>query len=48
MKNLLSLRRGVFVVQTSDDPEVVAALHTHAVEVTAMTERGMRNKYGKK
>lgn len=32
---------GVIVVQTSDDPEVVAALHTHAAEVTAMVEQGM-------
>ncbi len=32
---------GLVVVQTSDDPEVVAALQTHAAEVTAMTERGM-------
>ena len=29
------------VIQTSDDPEVVAALHTHAAEVTSMTARGM-------
>ena len=32
---------GLVVVQTSDDPEVVAALHAHAAEVKAMTERGM-------
>ncbi len=32
---------GLVVVQTSDDAEVIAALHTHAAEVTAMTERGM-------
>lgn len=32
---------GLVVIQTSNDPEVVAALHTHAAEVTAMTERGM-------
>ena len=32
---------GVIVIQTSDDPEVVAALHTHAAEVTAMVEQGM-------
>jgi len=32
---------GLVVVQTSDDPEVIAALHAHAAEVTAMTERGM-------
>lgn len=29
------------VIQTSDDPEIVAALHAHAAEVTAMTDRGM-------
>ena len=32
---------GIIVVQTSDDPEVIAALHLHAAEVTAMAERGM-------
>lgn len=32
---------GVIVIQTSDDPDVVAALHTHAAEVTAMVEQGM-------
>jgi len=32
---------GIIVIQTSDDPEVVAALHTHAAEVSAMVERGM-------
>lgn len=32
---------GIVVVQTSDDPELVAALHTHAAEVSAMAERGM-------
>ena len=32
---------GIVVIQTSDDPEVVAALHTHAAEVSAMVERGM-------
>lgn len=33
---------GIVVVQTSDDPEVVAALHTHAAEVSDMAARGMR------
>ncbi len=33
---------GILVVQTSDDPEMVAALHKHAAEVTAMAERGMQ------
>jgi hypothetical protein len=32
---------GIVVIQTSDDPEVVAALHTHAGEVSAMADRGM-------
>lgn len=32
---------GIVVVQTSDDPEVVAALHEHAGEVTRMVDRGM-------
>ncbi|WP_438990329.1 hypothetical protein [Lentibacter sp.] len=32
---------GIVVIQTSDDPEVVAALHLHAAEVSAMVERGM-------
>ena len=33
---------GIVVVQTSDDPELVAALHTHAAEVSDMAERGMQ------
>lgn len=33
---------GLVVVQTSDNPEVVAALHTHAAEVSAMADRGMQ------
>lgn len=32
---------GLVVIQTSDDPEIVAALHAHAAEVTAMVDRGM-------
>ncbi|MBW6417693.1 hypothetical protein J5Y17_08240 [Celeribacter sp. PS-C1] len=32
---------GIVVVQTSDDPEIVAALHVHAGEVSDMAERGM-------
>lgn len=32
---------GLIVIQTSDDPEVVAAMHAHAAEVTAMVEQGM-------
>jgi hypothetical protein len=33
---------GIVVVQTSDDPELVAALHTHAAEVSDMADRGMQ------
>ena len=33
---------GIVVTQTSDDPEVVAALHTHAGEVSDMVDRGMQ------
>lgn len=32
---------GIVVTQTSDDPELVAALQTHAAEVTDMVDRGM-------
>lgn len=32
---------GLVVVQTSDNPDVVAALHTHAAEVSDMADRGM-------
>lgn len=32
---------GIVVVQTSDDPELVAALQKHAGEVSAMADRGM-------
>ena len=33
---------GVIVVQTSDDPELVEAMHVHAAEVSAMADRGMQ------
>lgn len=33
--------RGIVVVQTSDDPEVVAALHKHAGEVSELVDRGI-------
>jgi hypothetical protein len=33
---------GIVVIQTSDDPEMVAALHTHADEVSDMAARGMQ------
>lgn len=32
---------GIIVVQTSDNPDIVEALHVHAAEVTAMADRGM-------
>ena len=32
---------GLVVVQTSDNPEVVAAMQLHAAEVTAMADLGM-------
>jgi hypothetical protein len=32
---------GIVVQQTTDDPELVAALHKHADEVSDMAERGM-------
>lgn len=33
---------GIVVTQTSTDPEMVAALHTHAAEVSDMAARGMQ------
>lgn len=33
---------GLVVIQTSDNPEMVEALQTHAAEVTAMADRGMQ------
>ena len=33
---------GIVVTQTSEDAELVAALHTHAAEVTDMANRGMQ------
>lgn len=32
---------GLVIVQTSELPDLVTALHTHAAEVTAMADRGM-------
>lgn len=32
---------GLVITQTAKTPEMIAALHSHAAEVTAMTERGM-------
>jgi len=36
-----STPKGIVVVQTSDDPETVAALQKHAAEVTDLANRGM-------
>jgi hypothetical protein len=33
---------GIIVIQTSDDPQIVEALQTHAAEVSAMADRGMQ------
>lgn len=33
---------GIVVVQTSEDPDLVIALQTHAAEVSAMADRGMQ------
>lgn len=33
---------GIVVVQTSENPDVVTALQTHAAEVSAMADRGMQ------
>lgn len=33
--------KGLVITQTSKNPELVAALQTHAAEVTAMADRGM-------
>jgi hypothetical protein len=33
---------GIIVVRTSTDPDVVAALHVHAAEVSDMADRGMQ------
>jgi hypothetical protein len=32
---------GLVITQTSDDPDLVMAMHTHAAEVTDMVNRGM-------
>jgi len=34
---------GIVVVRTSTDPDVIAALHTHAQEVSDMADRGMQS-----
>lgn len=35
------IENGIAVTQTSDDPEIVATLQTHAAEVSEMVDRGM-------
>lgn len=40
--DVTSTDEGIVVVQTSDDPEVVTALQTHADEVSDMADRGMQ------
>lgn len=35
--------KGIAIVQTSDDPDVVAALQTHAAEVSDLAARGMQS-----
>ena len=32
---------GIVVTQTSDNPELVAAVQKHAIEVSAMADHGM-------
>lgn len=39
--DIAAIDGGLMVTQTSDDPEVVAALQTHADEVTDMANHGM-------
>ena len=34
--------KGIVVVRTSTDPDVVAALHIHAAEISDMADRGMQ------
>jgi hypothetical protein len=36
------IENGVAVTQTSNDPELVSALHRHAAEVSDMVDRGMQ------
>ncbi|WP_420397421.1 hypothetical protein [Nioella sp.] len=42
MSNIEVTEAGIVVTQTSDDPELVAALQTHAAEVSDMAARGMQ------
>ena len=43
MESLIEVtEEGIVVVRTSADPEVVAALHVHAAEVSDMADRGMQ------
>ena len=36
---------GIVVVRTSTDPDVIAALHIHAAEVSGMIDHGMQAVY---
>lgn len=43
MQSQIDVREdGIVVLRTSNDPDVVAALHTHAAEVSDMADRGMQ------
>ena len=43
MESLIEVtEEGIVVVRTSADPDVVAALHVHAAEVSDMADRGMQ------
>ena len=43
IKNSIDVNEeGIIVTQTSEDLEVVKALHLHASEVSAMADRGMQ------
>ena len=42
VSNVEMTDEGLVVVQTSEDPDLVAALQTHAAEVTAMADKGMQ------
>lgn len=40
--DLTVIENGIAVTQTSNDPELVSALHRHAAEVSEMVDRGMQ------
>jgi hypothetical protein len=41
-REVSNLENGIAVTQTSNDPELVSALHRHAAEVSDMVDRGMQ------